>query len=104
MKKGGQSASTPKIRLKCNDPYAPFESGACNNGWNYSLESNMDSHNNIVISKHDSQQRSVLNHNKYDITLKQWLEKRKKKKKNNWDDEYGKWKVCRPEEETRQII
>ena len=103
MEKVGQSESTPKIKLICNDPdasFESFESGACDNGWNYSLQSNMFSDNNTVISRHDSEQCSILNHNKYKTTLKRWL----KNNKNNWDGEYGKWKVYRPTEEARQII
>lgn len=72
------------------------ESGVCNNGWNYNLE--FDVHNNHVISRHKFEKHFVLNHNKYKIMLKQQLEKRKKKKENNWDDEYFKWKVYRPKE------
>jgi len=102
MEKVGRSESTPKIRLKCSNPHASFESGACDNGWNYNLQSDVYSHH--VISRHSSEWCSILNHNKYEITLKEWLEKRKKKKENNWDDVYGKWEVYRPNEEARQII
>ena len=104
MEKVGQLESTPKIRLKCSHPYASFEWGACDNGWNYNLQSNVHNHSNQVIFKHKSKWHSVLNHNKYEIMLKQWLEKRKKKKEDNWDDEYGKWKVYCLKEKARQII
>lgn len=102
MEKVGESESTGKILLICRHPYASFESGASDNGWNYSLQSIMFTDNNIVISRHSSEFFSILNCNKYKFTLKEWLKDRKMK--NNWDGKYGTWGVYRPEEQTRQII
>ena len=104
MENVGQSESTPKFSLECSHPDASFESGACDNKWNYNLKSNVHSHNNHIISRHNPKCHSVLNHSIYKITLKQWLKKRKWKKKNNWDRDYLKWKVYRPEEKARKII
>ena len=104
MENVGQSESTPKFSLECSHPKASFESGACDNKWNYNLKSNVHSRNNHIISRHNPNCHSVLNHSIYEITLKQWLEKRKWKKKNNWDHDYLKWKVCRPKEKARKII
>ena len=54
----------------------------------------------IRLMEHNSERKSILNSFEYDFTLKQWLEINH----NNWDVEYGKWKVYRPNEEARQII
>ena len=78
MEKVGQLESTPKIRLKCSHP------------WLVIMDETIICSRNQVIFKHKSKWHFVLNHNKYEIMLKQWLEKRKKKKEDNWDDEYGK--------------
>lgn len=63
----------------------------------------MDVHkyNNYVV-RHNSENHFVVNHNKYETTLKQWLEM--EENKNNWCDDYGKWDAYRPKEEARKII
>ena len=107
MKNVGPSESTPEIILKCRHPFLSsieFEvkSGVCNNGWNYNLVSNV--HENHVISRHNSIEHFVLNHNEYKITLKEWLVLKENERKNNWCGVYGKWGAYRPKEEARQII
>ena len=93
MEKVGQSESTPKIRLKCSHPYASFEWGVCDNGWNSNLQSTINP-NGILFS--------IIINTK--LCWNNGWRREKKKKEDNWDDEYGKWEVYCPEEEARQII
>ena len=95
------------IMLKCRHPYSSSENidfrvepGFCVNGWNYNLDSYL--HGAHIISKHNPQKCFVLTHKKYNITLRQWLDR--EENQNNWSRIYQRWGVNRPKEEARQII
>ena len=104
MENAGQLELSPKV-LKCSHPYSSsvdfkVELGVCDNGWKYNL--NFDARNNYVISRHNSEEHFVLNHNKYEITLKQWLVK--EENQYNWCGYCRKWGLYRPKEEAKKVI
>ena len=64
----------------------------------YNLDSSL--HDKHYILRHNWQKRSILTHNKYNFTLKEWLERNR----DNWCPIYRKWNVNRPTEEAKKLI
>lgn len=98
------SSGSNNIKLLCGHPNLPeqivFEvvPGFSGDKRFYNLDSYL--HGKHHILRHNSQECYILTHNKYDLTLKEWL----KRNTDNWCPINRKWNVDRPTEEAKKLI